>query len=153
RTISRFWNLVLTSALNADVADIGLKYARKVFVDAFLNDRDGFVVEVPTVPLGQLYGEVRDRLSASGVKILEDSAARRVAPKQVVLRDGHVIEADNIVLAVPFERVLGLLPEEISADPFFARLAKLEHSPITSVHLWYDRDVLTIPHAVLVDGL
>ena len=28
---------------------------------------------------------------------------------------------------------------------------KLEHSPITGVHLWFDREVTTLPHATLLD--
>ena len=57
RTIDRFWGLVLVSALNESVDRIGLRYARKVFVDGFLRHRRGFEVELPTVPLGRLYGD------------------------------------------------------------------------------------------------
>ena len=54
------------SALNETVDRVGLKYARKVFVDGFLRHRDGFVVHVPTVPLGRLYGdELRQWLDAA----------------------------------------------------------------------------------------
>ena len=28
---------------------------------------------------------------------------------------------------------------------------KLEHSPITGVHLWFDREITTLPHATLLD--
>ena len=69
------------------------------------------------------------------------------------MRDGRILSASNIILAVPFDRVLDLLPGEIAADPFFARIAKLEPSPITSVHFWFDRDVFPYPHAVLIDCL
>ena len=48
--------MVLVSALNESVEKLGLKYARKVFVEGFLRHRDGYVVHVPTVPLGELYG-------------------------------------------------------------------------------------------------
>src|SRR5207249_10126760 len=57
RTVERFWGLVLTSALNETTDRIGLRYARKVFVDGFLRHRRGFEVTLPTVPLGRLYGE------------------------------------------------------------------------------------------------
>jgi hypothetical protein len=46
-----------------------------------------------------------------------------------------------------------LLPPELAADPFFAGAKELAPSPITSVHLWYDRPPLDLPHAVLVDCL
>src|SRR5947199_365942 len=61
RTIDRFWGLILTSALNETPDRLGQRYARKVFVDAFLRHRRGFEVEIPTVPLGRLYGEELQR--------------------------------------------------------------------------------------------
>src|SRR5262249_28112158 len=51
-----------------------------------------------------------------------------------------------------FDRLLDLLPAElIETSPYFANLRKLETSPITSVHLWFDRPVLSLPHVVMVD--
>jgi zeta-carotene desaturase len=48
--------------------------------------------------------------------------------------------ADHYICALPFERMeaVGL------AAP------ALEHSPITGVHLWFDREVTTLPHATLL---
>ena len=56
--------------------------------------------------------------------------------------------------AVPFDRLLDLLPGEVvESHPCFAGLKRLESSPITSVHLWYDRTVMKLRHVVLVDCL
>jgi squalene-associated FAD-dependent desaturase len=130
-----------------------------VFVEGFLQSRDGFVVHLPTVPLGRLYGEelrtwladhdVEVRLNA-GVKAL---LGNREAISAARLRDGSTINADWYILAVSFERVLDLLPESAVADPYFAGIRNLAPSPITSVHLWFDRPVMPLPHAVIVDGL
>ena len=38
-------------------------------------------------------------------------------------------------------------------EPYFANLKRLETSPITSVHLWCDRPIMQLPHAVLIDCL
>jgi uncharacterized protein with NAD-binding domain and iron-sulfur cluster len=52
---------------------------------------------------------------------------------------------------VPFDRLLDLLPPEtVTAEPDFANLRNLQISPITSVHLWYDRPVTELPHVVLL---
>ncbi|HEY2910807.1 MAG TPA: hydroxysqualene dehydroxylase HpnE, partial [Gemmataceae bacterium] len=159
RTIDRFWSTVLISALNETVDRLGFKYARKVFVEGFMSRRDGFVVHLPTVPLGRLYGEelrswlaeqsVEVRLNA-GVKTLQSD---RKAIKVALLRDGSTLTADWFVLAVPFERVLDLLPESVVGDSYFVGIRNLTPSPITSVHLWFDRGLMALPHAVLVDGL
>jgi len=156
RCIARFWSVVLTSALNESVENLGLKYARKVFVDGFLKDRDGFVVELPTVPLGRLYGEeLRAWLTRHNVVVVEDCSVRGIDPAagSITLRDGRILKSETTILAVPFDRVLPLLSPVVAADPFFARIARLEPSPITSVHFWFDRDVLPLPHVVLVDCL
>ncbi len=158
RTIERFWGVVLTSALNEVPERIGLRYARKVFVDGFLRHRRGFEVELPAVPLGRLYGEeLQDWFKQHGVEVLLNQrvqrlevAGRRVS--RVELRGGEAREADWYVSAVPFDRLLDLLPAAVvEAQPVFANLKRLETSPITSVHIWYDRPVMELPHVVLID--
>ncbi|MGL6095072.1 MAG: hydroxysqualene dehydroxylase HpnE [Fimbriiglobus sp.] len=161
RTIDRFWGVVLTSALNETAERVGLKYARKVFVDGFMSHRDGFTVHVPTVPLGRLYGaELTAWLDRHGVDVRLNTGVKAVQQSPsagagglsgVMLRDGSAVAADFVVLAVPFERVPDLLPPGLAADPHFAGANRLEPSPITSVHLWLDRAVTRLPHVVLVD--
>jgi squalene-associated FAD-dependent desaturase len=160
RTIARFWGVVLTSALNESIDRMGLRYARKVFVDGFLNHRRGFEVELPTVPLGRLYGdELRTWLDKHGVRLLLNQAAKGLRIENnrvggVDMRDGESTTADWYITTVPFDRLLDLLPvDTIKAHSTFANLRRLETSPITSVHLWYDRSVMAWPHLVLIDGI
>ncbi|WP_020474073.1 hydroxysqualene dehydroxylase HpnE [Zavarzinella formosa] len=152
RTIKRFWGIVLVSALNESVDRVGLKYARKVFVDAFLRDRRGFEVQVPTVPLGRLYGEELSAWFAkNGVSVefnarVTGSTVEGNRLTGVTLRDGSLRVADDYVSAVPWNRLADWLSIEIlpSAGAF-------QPSPITSVHLWFDRSIMDLPHVVLVD--
>lgn len=160
RTVDRFWGLVLTSALNETPERIGLKYARKVFLDGFLNHRRGFEIELPAVPLGRLYGEeLQGWLKAHNVelRLLESGKRFDIQEKRVVnleLRQGERVQADWYVAAVPFDRLLDLLPAEvIERHTYFNELKNLETSPITSVHCWFDREILDLPHVVLVDCL
>ncbi len=55
------------------------------------------------------------------------------------------MKADAYVLAVPFERVNALAPE-LQLD-----LSAFTHSPITGIHLWFDRSITDLPHATLLD--
>ncbi len=158
RTIERFWGLVLTSALNETPDRIGLRYARKVFLDGFLGDRRGFEVQVPSVPLGRLYGpELHDWLSRHRVRLLFNCAVRQIdiadgRVRCLRTRSGEELHADGYISTVPFDRLLALLPAAVvEREMYFANLRRLETSPITSVHLWYDRPVLHLPHAVLID--
>ncbi len=158
RTVTRFWGLVLTSALNETPERIGLRYARKVFLDGFLGHRRGYEVQLPRVPLGRLYGEeLQAWLNRHGVRLRMECGARRLRLNSgriegVELRNGERTVADWYIAAVPFDRLLDLLPAElIEREPYFKNLRRLETSPITSVHLWYDRPITRLPHAVLVD--
>jgi squalene-associated FAD-dependent desaturase len=160
RTVARFWGIVLTSTLNESPERIGLLYARKVFVEGFLGHRRAFEIEVPSVPLGRLYGEeLLTWFARHGVCIHMGCGVRRLHVRDgriggVELREGEQMQADWYITAVPFDRLLDLLPQElIAAEPYFADLRRLETSPITSVHVWYDRPILHLPHIVLVDCL
>jgi squalene-associated FAD-dependent desaturase len=160
QTVERFWGLVLTSALNETPERVGLRYARKVFVDGFLRHRRGFEVELPSVPLGRLYGEqLQAWFERHQVPVRFNAAVRAVQIKDgrvrgVELRNGDVLDADWYVAAVPFDRLSDLLPADVvEAHDCFHNLQRLEVSPITSVHLWYDRPVMRLPHVVLVGCL
>jgi squalene-associated FAD-dependent desaturase len=157
RTIERFWGVVLTSALNETPQRVGLRYARKVFVDGFLRHRHGHEVQVPAVPLGRLYGqELLAWLGRHQIELRLNAAARALSIRdrrveQVELRQPPPLEADWYIAAVPADRLLDLLPPEVvEAHDCFARLRRLETSPISSVHLWFDRPVLDLPNVVLV---
>lgn len=154
-----FWHVVLVSALSETLDRIAVPHARKVFVDGFLRHRNGWTVEIPTVPLESLYGPrliewfaergVDVRLQ-SGVDYFEMADGRISA---VRLRDGTTLAGDEFLLAVPFYRVADLLPSEVKTLPEIERLSELESAPITSLHLWFDRPVTDLPHAVLVGRL
>ncbi|MGL6076041.1 MAG: hydroxysqualene dehydroxylase HpnE [Fimbriiglobus sp.] len=159
RTIARYWAIVLVSALNESIERVGVKYARKVFVEGFMAHRDGFRVEVPKVPLGRLYGEeLRAWFVRHGVELRENAGVKEIEVehgevKQLHLRDGSTHSADETILAVPFDRVTALLPEAWRRQVPFSLADQLEPSPITSVHLWYDRPITELPHVVMLDSV
>ena len=160
RLVSRFWGLVLVSALNESPDRIGLRYARKVFVDGFLKHPRGFEVEVPSVPLGRLYGEELTRwLREHDVELHLQRGGRRFYLEadrvtSLELRNGETRTADWVVSTVPFDRLLDLLPPDvIDRHATFANLRHLETSPITSVHAWFDRQGTELPHIVLMDSV
>ena len=57
----------------------------------------------------------------------------------------EVTPAEAVVLAVPWRAAARLVPEVLPpVDDSFVG------SPITAVHLWFDRQIVDLPHAVLV---
>ena len=158
RTMNRYWATVLVSALNERLEQMDVGHARKVFLDGFLRNRDGFQMEIPLVPLGELYGTrletwlARPRRRGPADDRRPQHRAR--CAKGVALRSGERIAADFVVLAVPFDRVRGLMPGALVARiPGLAGLDALRASPITGVHLWFDRPVCPLDHVVTVGRL
>jgi uncharacterized protein with NAD-binding domain and iron-sulfur cluster len=58
---------------------------------------------------------------------------------------------DYLVLALPFETLGRILPQSPEAAPLRDQLAHFESSPITGIHLWFDRQITDLEHAVLLD--
>jgi squalene-associated FAD-dependent desaturase len=157
RTINLYWATVLVSALNERLEQMDIGHARKVFLDGFLRNRDGYRIEVPLVPLGELYGtRLEAWLGAHDVEVRLTTGVRRIDEdaRGVVLRSGERMGANFLVLAVPFDRVRGLLSEGFAARiPGLAGLDAMKAAPITGVHLWFDRPVCPLPHVVTVGRL
>jgi len=68
------------------------------------------------------------------------------------MEDGYEASADACIVAVPHDALLNLLPKEMSEeDGPLSGLRNIKTSPITGVHLWYDRTVMTEPFLTLLD--
>jgi len=148
RAIERFWRQVLVSAINEDLDRMAAVHGLQVFQLGFLSRADAYEMGVPRVPLGNLYSDqVWSRYP--GVKINERASVSRLQTENgrvtAAIVNDTAITADAYVLAVPFERINGLVPE-LALD-----LSTFEHSPITGIHLWFDRPITDLPHATLLD--
>ena len=161
RTIERYWGTVLISALNERLDRMDVGHARKVFLDGFLRHRDGYQMEIPLAPLGEIYGSRLERwLAIQGIEVRLKTGIRSVEVDEdghltgLRLRSGESVDADFVVLATPFDRVAGLLPPAVlDRIPTLNGLGAIESSPITGVHLWFDRPVCPFEHVVTVGRL
>lgn len=148
RAIERFWNQVLVSAVNENLDRMAASHGFQVFWLGFLARADSYEMGVPAVPLGDLYGpggwkripSVRFHLRAPVETVLEDNGA-----VSGVAAAGVHHSANYYVSALPFERLPAVIPA-LTLD-----LEGFEHSPITGIHLWFDRSITDLPHATLLD--
>lgn len=146
--ISRFWSQVLVSAINEDLDRMAAWAGFQTLWLGFLARADASEMGVPAVALAELYGSGAWR-AMPNVRIHTRAPVERVCIENgratgVRLQDGSR-SADAVVLAVPFERAAALAPE-LGLD-----FSRWEHSPITGIHLWFDRPVTELPHATLLD--
>ena len=152
QAIERFWRQILVSAINEELDKMAAAHGLQVFRLGFLARTDAYHMGIPAVPLGELYsseiwkrfGNVRLHLRTPVSRVnIDDRRVRSVLAKGPDGEQEHT--ADFYVSALPFERIASVIPElAIDVAPF-------EHSPITGIHLWFDRPVTNLPHATLLD--
>ena len=58
---------------------------------------------------------------------------------------------DYLVLALPFDALDRVLPNAPESSPIREKISHFENSPITGIHLWFDRQISDLDHAVLLD--
>ena len=137
--IDRFWRQILVSAVNEDLDRMAACHGFQVFWLGFMARSDAYEMGVPNVPLGTLYSaDAWKRMG--GVHIHFRAPVERIDDNGFTV-GGERYSADHYICALPFERLEALgLPAP-----------KLDHSPITGVHLWFDREITNLPHATLLD--
>jgi zeta-carotene desaturase len=136
--IDRFWRQVLVSAINEDLDRMAAVHGFQVFWLGFLSTADGYEMGIPSVPLGQLYtADAWQRMP--NVHMHLRSTVEHIDASGFVV-EGKALAADRYICALPFEKLpaMGLPAPD------------LQHSPITGVHLWFDREITTLPHATLL---
>ena len=157
RAIRRFWEVILVSALDEELDRIDARYGIDVFWKAFLATRRGYRVGIPNVPLGELYDGCKETIGRRGGEVLLRAGVRgfQVTGNQVTgveREDGSVESADYYVAAVPQDILPALLPADVvEREPVFLNLRNLRTSPITGLHLWFDRKVMNEPFLTLLD--
>jgi zeta-carotene desaturase len=139
RAMDRFWRQVLVSAINEDLDRMAARHGFQVMWLGFLARADAYEMGLSGVPLAELYGtDAWRRLPGVHVHLR--------APVESIDAEGFLVAGerqtgDYYISALPFERLAAAgLPAPV-----------LDHSPITGVHLWFDREVTTLPHATLLD--
>ncbi len=157
RAIDRFWKPVLVSALNEDLDRISIHYAAKVFRESFLMSPASGRMGIPSIPLSELYGAAIGYLRARGSEVFLRTSVESIVSAETgwqTIAGSQSFVSDAVVLALPFEAMADLLPalpQNPAAHDLAAHLAQFEHSPITGIHLWFDREITDLDHAVLLD--
>ena len=157
--LNRFWRLVIASALNAELDQISVPYAAKVIRELFMNSAWAGVMGMSRVPLSELYTSVpkflTDRGNAIEFQSHVEAAEWNPTSRQWLLQTGiGEFYADYVIAALPFEAMGKLMESMQAASGVTAlkdKIARHTHWPICSVHLWFDRPITDLPHAVLLD--
>ena len=145
--IERYWRQILVSAINEELDQMAASHGLQVFWLGMISRSDSYEMGLPSVPLRDLYDE--RTLAKLGVTLhprapvtaIETDGARIIG----IVAGDQRHTADHYVSALPVDRVKQFLPSlPIDWDAF-------NHSPITGIHLWFDRPITDLPHVTLLD--
>jgi zeta-carotene desaturase len=155
--IERFWRVVLVSALDEELDRTDARYGIDVFWKAFLSNRSGYRMGVPAVPLADLYAGCKVAIEQKAGEVAMRCPVRSAriesgAITGVEFDGGRVEAADAYVFAVPHTALPNLLGSRLpELAPILASIEKIGVAPITGVHFWFDRQVMTEPFITLLD--
>lgn len=151
--IERFWKAILISALSEDLDRISVSAAAQVVRES-MKSPGARQMGVPALPLTELYnaaGEyVRARDGVLHFRCPVDGFSAQGAQVQVRAREGGET-FDYLVLALTFDALDRVLPDCPESAPLREKISHFENSPITGIHLWFDRQISDLDHAVLLD--
>jgi zeta-carotene desaturase len=146
RAIERYWRQVLVSAINEELDRMAAAHGFQVFWLGMIARADSYEMGLPDVPLRELYDE---RALGGGVRLRCRAAVTAIETEgecvTAIQAGGERVQADYYVSCLPFERLMPLLPG------LPVEWSAFGHSPITGIHLWFDRPVSDVPHATLLD--
>ena len=156
RAVSRFWHPILVSALSEELDRISVSAAAQVVRES-MKSPAARQMGVPTLPLTDLYNAAGDYVRARGGVLQFRSVVDKFSldGSQVRLstrgKEGSEESFDYLILALPFDALDSLLPQMPQSAPIREKLTHFENSPITGIHLWFDRQISDLDHAVLLD--
>lgn len=148
RAVERFWRQVLVSAVNEELDVMAAAHGFQVFEKGFLGNADAYEMGVPAAPLGELYSaRVWERFPHVRLRFRQPLEAIELDGDRIggFIAGGERLTATHYVSALPLDRLAAIAPG-LGLDASW-----YEHSPITGIHLWFDRPVTALPHATLLD--
>ena len=162
--VERFWRLVIASALNAEIETISVPYAAMVIRGLFMDSVFGGAMGMSRVPLSELYAGVAGLLKSRGGALVlnttieggekDEETSQWVLRTRTSTAGAGEMRSDYLVVALPFEgmaKLLPGLPPSADAEVLARQIERHEHWPLCSVHLWFDREITELDHAVLLD--
>jgi zeta-carotene desaturase len=153
RAIRHFWEPVIVGALNDSFDRCSTKYAGKVFHESFLRSSEAGRLGIPAAPLSEFFQPIVDLAGKLNVDMRANSSVEFLAPNPdrtwtINTRAGQIHTA-SIILATGFRQTQELLRP--LGPAIYFEYDKFVASPITTIHLWYDREITDLDHAVLLD--
>jgi squalene-associated FAD-dependent desaturase len=147
RIKQRFWYPMVVATLNQSPELASAQMLKVVLQQAFGGDPTSAQIGISRVGLSDLYTDgAFDFIKSRGGAVQTNAQVRRLIVVggvviAVEMKDGQRIEGDYFISAVPPGALFEILPDELR-NREFERLGSLGSSPIVSINLWFDRQII-----------
>jgi zeta-carotene desaturase len=159
--VERFWRPILVSALSEELDLISISAAAQVVRESMKSPAARHM-GVPTVPLTDLYNKAGDYIRARGGELHFRTSLAYLTPSESRVtvrtidraseRPGNVPDIfDYFILALPFDALDRIVIDTPDSARLREQITHFENSPITGIHLWFDRQISDLDHAILLD--
>ncbi len=155
--IAALWDPICVATLNAHASQVSARAAQVVFQRGFFR-RHGADIGLFTRPLSQIFAATIPYLSRRGSEVFTGRRVKRLlfengAVTGIELTTGERILGSAVIAAIPPHDLSTLIfLNESPVQEYFARTARLPHSPIVNLHLWYDRPVMEDAFVIGIDS-
>jgi len=101
---------------------------------------------------------MRQYIQSKGGRIFVDAKLNRFelnsdeSIKGALLQDGHKIEADAYISALPVHNIKTIIPREWLAHKYFRNLHEFVGSPVANCQLWFDRKITDTDNLMFSQG-
>jgi squalene-associated FAD-dependent desaturase len=153
------WDIIAVGALNEAPSAVSALLFFRVLRSAFFGSRENAAFLIPTAGLSELFVDPAETyLRAHGGEIHLGTAAERIVVEHqravaVETADGRQLKGRTVVCAVPFPAADGLLPVEVLGEDVLQEMRRrFTWSPIITLNLWFDREVIHHDVAAVLEG-
>jgi len=156
RAVERFWRVILVSALDEELHRTDARFGVDVFWKAFLSNSTGYRMGVPAVPLANLYDCCKSEIERRGGEVVlraRYAASKWKAASSLEFASTKGAKKRPMLICSPCPHRAGAAAagKREAERPSLANLDKIKVAPITGVHFWFDRPVMTEPFLTLLD--
>ncbi|MDI6802218.1 MAG: hydroxysqualene dehydroxylase HpnE [Bacteroidota bacterium] len=150
-----FWNPIVISVMNETPSRASALLFARSLRNTFLDKKIDADVLIPTVGQTKLYVEQAVEL----LKKNKSEVITNAKVKSIIVSDGAAvgveavkkIKSKYIISSVPYYNVAQLIPKNYLNHIMFNELNLFESSPIVSINLWFDKNVIDIEFVGLIN--
>lgn len=149
-----FWYPLVYSIMNELPTNASaLVFARAVKKAFLFNENDSNLI-IPNVGQTELYVKGAEKIIAGkNGRVFRNNHVKRIlmTKNQVIgIETGQIVKSKYVISCVPHFRLSEILPEEIK-NKYTRSLEIFRSSPIISINLWFDKEVMETDLIGLVD--